>query len=184
MGSSQNAGGTTAAGVATAASYMSGSKATGHRLGAKYAFSNGFGVGAMWESLKWDMSYAVDTNAGAATAAQLLTGLKKTAWRLQGNYTTGNHFIGLDYVRANAVSGSIQSATAAVANTFDGSSSGARAWMLNYNYALSKRTSIGAYYNSIRNETNANYSGIVFGGITSAPGSSPKYLGMQVRHSF
>ena len=184
MGSSQNAGGTTAAGAATAASYMSGSKGTGHRLGAKYAFSNGFGVGAAWESLKWDMTYAVDTNAGAATAAQLLTGLKKTAWRLQGNYTTGNHFVSLDYTRANAVSGSIQSATAAVANTFNGDSTGARAWMVNYNYALSKRTSIGAYYNSIRNETNANYSGIVFGGIASAPGSSPKYLGMQVRHSF
>lgn len=173
----------TAAAAAAGNSYMSGSKATGHRLGAKYAFSNGFGVGAMWESLKWDMSYAQDTGAAAA-AAQLLTGLKKNAWRLQGNYTTGNHFISLDYTRANAMSGSIASATAAAANTFDGSNTGARAWMVNYNYALSKRTSIGAYYNSIRNETNANYSGIVFGGIASAAGSSPKYLGMQVRHSF
>ncbi len=173
----------TAAAAAAGNSYMSGSKATGHRLGAKYAFSNGFGVGAMWESLKWDMTYAQDAG-GVALASQNLTGLKKTAWRLQGNYTTGNHFVGLDYVRANAMSGSIVSATAVAANTFDGSSTGSRAWMVNYNYALSKRTSIGAYYNSIRNETNATYSGIVFGGIASAPGSSPKYLGMQVRHSF
>ena len=185
MGSSQNPGGLTAGGVATAASYMSGSKATGHRLGAKYAFGNGFGMGAMWESLKWDMSYQQDNGGGvAATAAQLLSGLKKTAWRLQGNYTFGSNFVSLDYVRANAMTGSIVSATGAAANTFDGSSSGARSWMFNYNYALSKRTSIGAYYNVVRNDTNANYSGIVFGGIASPAGGSPKYLGMQVRHAF
>lgn len=55
----------------------------------------------------------------------------------------------------------------AASNSFDGSSSGARAWQLHYNYALTKRTSIGAYDNSINNETNANYSGIVFGGIAT-----------------
>ena len=174
----------TAAAAAAGNNYMNGSKGTGHRLGAKYAFSNGFGIGAMWESLKWDMSYSVDAGAAAA-AAQQLTSLKKTAWRLQGNYTAGNHFVGLDYVRANAMNGSISATPAAGANNnFDGSSTGARAWMLNYNYALSKRTSIGAYYNTIKNETNANYSGIVFGGIATAPGASPKYLGMQVRHAF
>ncbi len=174
----------TAAAAAAGNSYMSGSTGTGHRLGARYTIpGSGFTVGAMWESLKWDMRYSQDTGAAAA-AAQLLTGLKKNAYRLQGNYVTGKHFIGLDYVRANAMTGSIQSATAAAANSFDGSNTGARAWMLNYNYMLSKRTSIGAYYNSIRNETNATYSGIVFGGIATAPGASPKYLGMQVRHSF
>ena len=173
----------TAGGAAAGNTYMNGSRATGHRLGAKYAFSNGFGIGAMWESLTWNMTYGVD-NGAVAAAAQNLTQLKKTAWRLQGNYTTGNHFVSLDYTRANAMSGAIASTTAAVNNTYDGSSTGARAWMVNYNYALSKRTSIGAYYNSIKNETNANYSGIVFGGITTAPGASPKYLGMQVRHSF
>ena len=169
-------------------SYMSGSKGTGHRLGGKYTFdlggSSSIGLGAMWESLKWDFTYGVRAGA-AATASQNLTGLKKTAWRLQGNYTFGSHFIGLDYVRANAMSGSIQSATAVASNTFDGSGTSSRAWQLAYNYMLSKRTSIGAYYNTVRNDTNANYTGIVFGGITGvAPGSSPKYLGMQVRHSF
>ena len=197
LGSAQNAGGVAqnaTGGIAsTGASYMSGSKATGHRLGARYTFAGvgpgSLGLGAMWESLKWDMTYGVDTVAGqvanpAATAAQLLSGLKKTAWRLQGNYVWGSHFIGLDYVRANAMSGGIVSATAAAANNFDGSGTAARAWMLNYNYMLSKRTSIGAYYNTVKNDTNANYSGIVFGGIATAPGASPKYLGMQVRHSF
>ena len=172
------------AGVGAAGnSHMSGSTGTGHRFGGKYAFSNGIGIGAMWESLKWDMRYGVDAGAVAAVA-QNLTALKKTAWRLQANYTFGSHFIGGDYVRANAMSGSIQSATAAVSNTFDGSSTGARAWQAHYNYTLSKRTQIGAYYNSIRNETNANYSGIVFAGVATPPGGTAKYMGMQLRHSF
>ena len=169
-------------------SYMNGSTGAGHRFGARYTFSGigsgSLGLGAMWESLKWDMRYGVDAGA-AAVASQNLSSLKKTAWRLQGNYVSGSHFFGLDYVRANAVSGGIQNALAGgVNNSFDGSSSGARAWMFNYNYALSKRTSIGAYYNSINNETNANYSGIVFGGLATAAGAKPKYLGMQLRHSF
>ena len=117
--------------------------------------------------------------------SQNLTSLKKTAWRLQGNYTTGSHFVALDYVRANAMSGSIVNALAGgVSNNFEGSGSGARAWMVNYNYALSKRTSIGAYYNTIKNETNAYYSGIVFAGVATAPGGSTNYLGMQLRHAF
>ncbi len=173
--------------AAPGGSFMSGSTGTGHRLGARYTFANvgggSLGIGGMWESLKWDMSYGVDAGAPAG-AQQLLSGLKKTAWRLQGNYTKGSHFFGLDYVRANAVTGSIIAATAVAANTFDGSASGARAWMFNYDHALSKRTSIGAYYNTAKNETNANYSGIVFGGIATPPGATAKYLGMRLRHAF
>ena len=179
----------------TAGNYMSGSSATGHRLGARYTFSGvgpgSLGLGAMWESLQWNMTYAADTGTGgAAVAANLLSGLKKNAWRLQGNYAWGSHFISLDYTRANAMSGNITTVAGGVlggnaAVAFDGSGTGSRAWMLNYNYMLSKRTSIGAYYNTVRNDTNANYSGIVFGGITTtAPGSSPRYLGMQLRHTF
>ena len=134
------------------------------------------------------MSYNTDPiAAGAAPSVNVLTGLKKTAWRLAGNYTWGSHFVGLDYVRTNALTGSIgiSGAAAAVPAAFDGSGTSSRAWQAHYNYALSKRTAIGAYYNVVRNDTNANYSGLVFGGITGpAAGSSPKYLGMQVRHSF
>ncbi len=174
---------TTGANTAAGDSFVSSSRGNGHRLGAKYAFSNGIGIGGMWESTAWDIGYGV-RNGVAAAASQNLTALKKTAWRLQANYTFGSHFVGVDYVRANALTGSIASATAAAANTFDGSGTSSRAWQLHYNYALSKRTAIGAYYNTVRNDTNANYSGLVFGGLATAPGASPKYLGMQVRHSF
>lgn len=170
--------------AAGAATTISGSKGTGHRLGGKYAFNlgggNSIGLGAMWESLKWTASYS-STSAGAAFAADL-TELKKTAWRLQANYATGNHFFGFDYTRANDLKGSVSHAIAGRA--FDGGGTGARAFQLTYNYMLSKRTSVTAYYVDVKNDTNAAYSGIVFAGIATAAGADPKYYGVTVRHAF
>jgi len=165
---------------------VSGSKGQGHRLGGKYAFDlgggNSIGLGAMWESLKWDLNYA-GFNAGD------LTQLKKTGWRLQGNFTTGNHFFGLEYARSNKLDGSISStAGAATAATglrgFDGSGTKSSAWMLTYNYAFSKRTSLTAYYVGIINDTNSANSGITFAGIATAAGADPKYYGVNLKHTF
>jgi predicted porin len=156
------------------------STGTGHRLGGKYAFAmgggNSIGVGALWESLKWTAGY------GATTAGDL-TEMKKTAWRLQANYTTGNHFFGFDYTRANDLKGNITS-TVATPRGFDGSGTGARSYQLSYNYMLSKRTSATLYYVDVKNDTNANYSGIVFAGIATAAGADPKYYGVTLRHAF
>jgi predicted porin len=157
---------------------ISSSKGTGHRLGGKYAFNLGggssLGISALWESLKWTMSYT------GATVADL-SELKKTSWRVQGNYSTGPHFVGLEYTRAGDLKGSI---TGTAGNSFNGTGTRAHGWILSYNYMLSKRSSITAYYTSITNDTNANYSGIVFGGIATAAGADPKYYGIYVRHSF
>ena len=158
----------------------SNSRGTGHRVGAKYAFAmgggNSLGLSALWETLKWNVNYA-------AAVAGDLTEMKKTAWRLQGNFTTGNHFFGLEYARANAVSGSINS-TAAAPRAFDGSGTGSRGWMATYNYMLSKRTSASLYYFQVNNDTNANYTGPVFAGIATAAGADPKYYGVTLRHAF
>jgi predicted porin len=159
---------------------VSGSRGVGHRLGGKYAFDlgggNSIGIGAMWESLKWDLNYA-------AAVAGDLTQLKKTGWRLQGNFTTGNHFFGLEYARSNKVDGSITS-TAASARAFDGSGTKSSAWMLSYNYAFSKRTSLTAYYVGVINDTNSVNSGITFAGIATAAGADPKYYGVNLKHTF
>jgi len=163
---------------------ISGSKGTGHRLGGKYTFAlgggNSIGLGAMWESLKWTANYTA-TAAGAAQAADL-TELKKTAYRLQANYATGNHFFAFDYTRANDLKGSVAHTDAA--RRFDGGGTGARSFQLAYNYMLSKRTSVTAYYVDVKNDTNAAYSGIVFAGIATAAGADPKYYGLTVRHAF
>jgi predicted porin len=159
---------------------VSGSRATGHRLGGKYAFDLGggssIGVGAMWERLNWDVSYAT-------TIAGDLTQIKHTGWRLQGNFTTGNHFFGLEYAKSNKLDGSITSTTA-INRSFDGSGSDVKAWILTYNYAFSKRTSMTAYYTAINNGTNASSSGLVFSGIATATGADPKYYGVNLRHTF
>ena len=167
---------------------VTGSKATGHRLGAKYAFSNGFAISGLWESLKWDVDHTIFNPAAATpTQAGLLTGIKKTAWKLGGSYTWSSHFVGLDYYRANNLKGGIQSvATGAGANTsaFDGSATGARQFILSYNYMMSKRTSIGGYYNRVNNDSNASYGGQGFGATSAAAGQTATTYGLTVRHSF
>lgn len=167
------------AGAGAGAVSPSSSKGTGHRLGGKYAFNLGggssLGISGLWESLKWTMSYN-----GTLLGADL-SSLEKKAWRVQGNYSTGAHFIGLEYTRAGELKGSI---AGPANNTFNGGGTKAHGWILSYNYMMSKRTSMTAYYTSITNDTNANYSGIVFGGIATAAGADPKYYGVYLRHSF
>lgn len=158
---------------------VSGSTGVGHRLGGRYTFALGggrsIGIGALWESQKFNVSY------GTAVATDL-TELKKTAYRLQGNFATGNHFFGLEYVRSNELKGSLTGSTAAT--VFNGGGTAARGVLLSYDYMLSKRTSAGAYYMDVRNDSNAAYSGPVFAGIATAAGADPKYIGLRMRHAF
>ena len=165
---------------------VSSSRGTGHRLGGKYAFALGggssIGIGAMWESLKWTVGYAT-------AVAGDLTELKKTGWRLQGNYSFGNHFFGVEYARSNDLKGSITSTPGALTAAtglrgFDGGGTRSNAWMLSYNYAFSKRTSLTAYYVQINNDTNSQNGGITFGAISTASGADPKYYGVNLRHTF
>ncbi len=161
---------------------VSGSTGTGHRLGARYSFALGggssIGIGGLWESLKYTLSYT-----GQAAAVSDLSELKKTAWRLQGNFATGAHFFGLEYAKANETKGSIVNGTAAT-NQFNSGGTAARGILLSYDYMMSKRTSAGLYYMDVRNEANASYSGPVFAGIATAPGADPKYYGIRMRHTF
>ncbi len=182
-------GGPTAA-TAAGTSYVNGSTNVGHRLGGRYAFNLGggssIGLGALWESLKWNLDYSTVPGA-AALAANNLTELKKTAYRLQANFTTGNHFIGFEYTKANELKGGISRVGGGVVGStgsFDGSGTSAKGYILSYNYMMSKRTSVGAYWTQVTNDTNANYSGLVFGGATTAAGGDPRYYGLHLRHAF
>jgi len=165
---------------------VSGSTGTGHRIGGKYTFALGsgssIGVGAMWESLKWTLNY------GTAVAGDL-TEIKKTGWRLQGNFTTGNHFIGLEFAKSNELKGSITSTPGALTAAtglrgFDGSGTDSKVWILSYNYAFSKRTSLTAYYTQVNNGNNSVNSGLNSGALSTAAGADPKYIGLNLRHTF
>ncbi len=175
--------GTAGTGGAAVGTSVSGSTGVGHRLGGRYAFALGggrsIGVGALWESLKWNMSY---TTANSTAGFSDLSELKKTGYRLQANFATGSHFFGFEYAKANEMKGSVSNQIGAFG--FNGSGTSAKAYILSYNYMMSKRTSVTAYATMVSNDSNAAYSGIVFGGILGGPGSDPKYYGVNLRHAF
>jgi len=154
---------------------ISGSKDRGYRLGASYRFGMGLTIGALYENLKWNMSY---NNAGAGVNANI-TEMKNTAWRLQANYATGKHTFTGEYAKKSDTKLSIDNA----AVTVNDGGSGAKSYILGYNYAFSKRTSMLGYYMSIVNDTNAAY-GPTFGGIAGSRGADHKYYGVGLRHAF
>lgn len=96
---------------------------------------------------------------------------KRTAWALPLSYAFGNHAAYLVFAKAGNVTGT--------------SNTDANQWVLGYDYALSKRTVLGANYTRLTNDTAASYD------FKSAPANSLTgngqdarqfYLG--VKHSF
>jgi predicted porin len=64
-------------------------------------------------------------------------------------------------------------------------------WAIGYNYSLSKRTSLGVTYASIRNDAGATYTpftsnGALGGGPnhTALAGEDPRFWSMTIRHAF
>jgi predicted porin len=92
-----------------------------------YSFSNGFKVGLLYDNSKISALVASGPEA------------KRTAWLLPVTYTMGAHAFYAQYARAGSTS-----------NVND---SGAKQWMLGYDYGLSKRTSVGVYYTAVNNDT-------------------------------
>jgi predicted porin len=153
---------------------MTSSSDWGLNLNLRYNMANGFGVGAYWERLDYSWAY----NAVSATSSSDVRDLSRDAYRLDATYRTGPHTVGITYGHANDIKGN----TGALG--FNGSGTATTEWMLDYAYSFSKRTSIFAYYNQMKNDTNARASGIVFNGITAAPGADPKYIGAGMKHTF
>jgi len=56
---------------------------------------------------------------------------------------------------------------------------GARQWTLGYNYNLSKRTKVFAFYTRVDNKTNGNY-----GFLTNLPGVDNRSIAAGIRHNF
>jgi predicted porin len=160
---------------------MSASTDQDHRLGAKYKFDSGFGIGARYEQQISTYSYA---NAPAAGTSDL-TGWRKRTWEVSGSYETGPHAIMLVYAHTPSitVSGTGGAGTAA-ATSMSGSSTNANEYIVGYDYALSKRTDLRAYFTQVKNAQNARYTGSVFNGIGTVAGGDPRYIGVGLRHAF
>jgi predicted porin len=161
-------------------------KVTSNRLGARYKFANGLGIGALWDSSKF--------NAESATAAAVQN-IKRTVWAFPLTFETGNHLIYGTYGRARDWKGSIGGVDvgtllspaigtqAAGAMNF-GSDTGAKQYTLGYAYKLSQRTNVSLSYQTTRNEGLVRYDMFANTSGNTAVGADPKSWSVGLRHTF
>jgi len=162
-------------------------KITGNRLGARYKFANGLGIGALYDWSKFN----VDTDLVATPSSSI----KRHVWAAMGTYDTGNHHFQLTYSRANDWSGNLGGVgvdaiivgnTANTSTNTVGNATGAKMWSVGYQYNLSQRTNVSLSYAQIRNDALARYdffansAGLAAGGY----GADPKTLGVGLRHTW
>jgi len=104
---------------------------------------------------------------------------KRSAWELPVSYEFGANKVYLSYARAGKLSG-----------IGDSSGTKASAWMLGYDYAFSKRTSMGIFYTKLKNDKNINYNLYGLGSSNSTgtesggPGADARQIYIGVAHNF
>jgi predicted porin len=132
-----------------------------------YSFGNGFKVGLLYDNSKISALVASGPEG------------KRTAWLLPVTYTMGAHAFYAQYAKAGSTSGV--------------NDSGAKQWMLGYDYGLSKRTSVGVYYTAVNNDAGGlnNMFATSAGGATRVTaiaganaGADSKQLYAGVAHTF
>ena len=140
----------------------------GDRLFGSYRWG-GFRVGLAWDKSRLKSAFG-------ATSGTTLS--RRTAWSLPIEYGWGPHWIGGHFTKARDDKATVVQ-------------DGARMWALGYNYSLSKRTSLGVTYASIRNDAGAFYtpftanSGLSGNAPHSAlAGEDPRFWSMTLRHTF
>jgi len=158
-------------------------KLTSNRLGARYKFANGLGIGALWDSSKAEGQHEAISN----------TSIKRTAWAFPVTYETGNHHVYGTYGKARdwkgtllgANVGAVNVVTGGVTNNF-GSATGSKYWTVGYAYKLSQRTNVHVSYMKITNEALARYDGFANTTGTAAAqfGADPKTWAFGLRHTF
>jgi len=136
------------------------------RLSGSYAFPFGLKIG-----LQLDQAKSKSSVTGAETG-------NRGAWELPISYTFGANTI----LGAIAKAGNTSVAGVSQANT------GAKFFTLGYDYALSKRTNVGVYYNKLKNDTAGVYQPFLAGtsatGTALAAGESATTLALGVKHTF
>jgi predicted porin len=128
---------------------QTGDDKTQYRLSGSYAFPFGLKVGLQYDKAKSETS---STNVETGN---------RSAWELPVSYTFGANTILASYARAGdtSIAGVKQDNT------------GAKFFTIGYDYALSKRTNVGVFYNKLKNDTAGKYQPFLAG--TSATGTAP-----------
>ncbi len=173
----------TVTGVASTAVW----KITSNRLGVRYKFAFGLGIGALWDVGK------VSNQTGVVAAQQ---NIKRTVWAFPITYDTGNHHVMATWARANDWKGSLGgvnvgtamnpvaiNGTAAGTVSF-GSNTGANFFSLGYMYNLSQRTNVSVGYARTRNDALVRYDMFANGSGNTAVGADPRSFSVGLRHTF
>jgi len=174
------------AGTTLAAAATSVWKVTGNRLGARYKFANGLGIGALWDSSK--------ATSESATAAAVVN-IKRSVWAFPVTFETGNHHLYATYGRARDWKGSLGGVDVGTlgnpaiggqaAGTLNfGSDTGAKQYTLGYAYKLSQRTNVHVSYQTTRNEALVRYDMFANTSGNTAVGADPKSWAVGLRHTF
>lgn len=137
-----------------------------NRFGGAYTFPMGLKLGLIWDKNE------------AITAAGVTT--KRTAWALPVSYATGPHTMYFSYAKAGKSN---------VSGVGDVADSDAKMTMLGYNYAMSKRTSVGLSWWGINNGAAATYDGWhpssnVGQGAAIPAGADPRKFTFQINHTY
>jgi predicted porin len=107
-----------------------------------YTFAMGLKVGLGWDRSGYDNHiFGAAKGVGSGNAS-------RSAWMIPVSYTFGPHAIYGTYARAGSASGSAIAATT-------GGDYKATLWTIGYDYAFSKRTSVGVFYTKLNNNLNA-----------------------------
>jgi predicted porin len=140
------------------------------RLSGSYTLPFGLKVG-----LQYDRATLANVGrTGTFTAPVGGADQRRTAWEVPINYTFGPSTILASFTRAGNISGI--------------DASGAKMYVLGYDYALSKRTNVGAFYGKLKNDTAGVYqpfkSGTSQTGSALVAGESATTLALGIKHTF
>ena len=161
-------------------------KITSNRLGVRYKFAFGLGIGAIWDQGKV-------SNTTNTVAAQM--SIKRTVWAFPITYDTGNHHIMATYARARDWRGSVggvglggvlsPAIGGAPAGSFNlGSDTGANFFSIGYMYNLSQRTNVSVGYARTRNEAMVRYDMFANSSGNASVGADPRSFAVGLRHTF
>jgi predicted porin len=161
-------------------------KITSNRLGIRYKFPFGLGIGAIWDNGKV-------SNNTTVVAAQI--SVKRDVWAFPISYDTGNHHVMATYARARDWRGTIggvgvggvlsPAIGGAAAGSFNfGSDTGASFFSIGYMYNLSQRTNVSVGYARTRNEALVRYDMFANNTGNTAVGADPRSFSLGLRHTF
>jgi len=132
-----------------------------------------FGVSYVFGPVKVGIVYT-DFDGDGTTAG---TDITRTAWQIAAEWkVTPAGTVRVGYTQADDYEGSDARASSAA-------DQGAKQYSIGYYHALSKRTTIGAYYTAVDNDTNGKYNFASFNTAVN-PGDSAGAFALHVAHNF